>query len=74
MMRRFVRRNRVGIGTVLAQERDQVQREAEKTARVKTLVSDLFKVVDPNAVQGSPVERLEAVFPPPYVDTLFDGP
>ncbi len=86
-VRKFVRRNRVGVGTAavvfllvlgfgvvmtmqaariagqahaLEQERDRVQREAEKTARVKTLVSDLFKVVDPNAVQGSPVERLEA--------------
>ena len=44
----------------LERERDRVQHEAEKTAQVKTLVSDLFKVVDPNAVQGSPVERLEA--------------
>ena len=46
-------------GQALEEERDRVRRQVETTTRVKALVSDLFKWVDPNEVRGSPGERLQ---------------
>ncbi|MEM8963203.1 MAG: tetratricopeptide repeat protein [Acidobacteriota bacterium] len=57
----------------LEAERDRVRLQVEKTTRVKTLVSDLFKVLDPDETEGTPGDRLEAASAR-IVDDLADQP